>query len=205
MAAVHREVVRQCRVRGLPVPSLGSVTRRAAKLDPAATTAARHGRDAVRPLQSAGGVAPPVNGLLEQVQMDHTPVDVIVVDERHRLPIGRPYLTAAIDVLSRCIVGMVVTLEAPSALSVGLCLAHMVTDKRWWRRGRSRVLNRTVDEAASRSCPDRTGSRGRTGIVKRGCGTTCGTESGPISQNQAILGGLFHFQGCGTRLRSTRT
>ena len=27
--------------------------------------------------------------------MDHTPVDVIVVDERHRLPIGRPYLTVA--------------------------------------------------------------------------------------------------------------
>jgi len=50
-------------------------------------------------------------------------VDVIVVDERRRLPIGRPYLTVAIDVFSRCIVGMVVTLEAPSALSVGLCLA----------------------------------------------------------------------------------
>jgi putative transposase len=27
---------------------------------------------------------------------------------------------------------MVVTLEAPSALSVGLCLAHLVTDKRAW-------------------------------------------------------------------------
>ena len=69
---------------------------------------------------------------LEQVQIDHTVVDVIVVDERHRLPIGRPYVTVAIDVFSRCIVGLVVTLEAPSALSVGLCLAHMVTDKRAW-------------------------------------------------------------------------
>jgi transposase InsO family protein len=55
-----------------------------------------------------------------------------VVDERHRMPIGRPYLTVAIDVFSRCIVGLVVTLEAPSALSVGLCLANMVTDKRPW-------------------------------------------------------------------------
>ena len=51
--------------------------------------------------------------------MDHTPVDVIVVDERHRLPIGRPYVTVAIDVASRCVVGLVVTLEAPSATSVG--------------------------------------------------------------------------------------
>ena len=57
---------------------------------------------------------------------------VIVVDERHRLPVGRPYVTVAIDVFSRCIVGMVLTLEAPSALSVGLCLAHAVIDKRPW-------------------------------------------------------------------------
>jgi putative transposase len=69
---------------------------------------------------------------LAQVQVDHTVVDVIVVDERHRLPVGRPYVTVAIDVFSRCIVGMVVTLEAPSALSVGLCLAHAVIDKRPW-------------------------------------------------------------------------
>ncbi|WP_197540202.1 Mu transposase C-terminal domain-containing protein [Saccharothrix espanaensis] len=75
---------------------------------------------------------PEVTGLLEQVQVDHTPVDVIVVDERHRLPIGRPCVTAAIDVASRCVVGLVVTLEAPSATSVGLCLTHMVTDKRAW-------------------------------------------------------------------------
>ena len=33
---------------------------------------------------------------------------------------------------SRCVAGLVVTLEAPSATSVGLCLAHMVTDKRAW-------------------------------------------------------------------------
>jgi hypothetical protein len=32
-----------------------------------------------------------VADLLGQVQIDHTPVDVIVVDERHRLPVGRPY------------------------------------------------------------------------------------------------------------------
>ncbi|MFZ3492374.1 hypothetical protein ACODT5_03885 [Streptomyces sp. 5.8] len=52
-----------------------------------------------------------------------------MVDEQHRLPIGRPYLTAAIDVASGCVAGLVVTLEAPSAPSVGLCLAHATTDK----------------------------------------------------------------------------
>ncbi|WP_430786997.1 Mu transposase C-terminal domain-containing protein [Actinoplanes sp. G11-F43] len=132
LAAVHREVVRRCRAQGLQVPSRGTLARRAARLDPVATTTARQGPDAARALQAAGGEPPPVTAILQQVQMDHTPVDLIVVDDRHRLPIGRPYLTAAIDVFSRCVVGLVVTLEAPSALSVGLCLTHAVLDKRDW-------------------------------------------------------------------------
>jgi putative transposase len=131
-SALYREAVRVCRRRGLPVPSRGTLERRIAKLDPVERATKRDGRDAARPLQSAGGPVPPVRFVLEQVQIDHTVVDVIVVDERNRLPVGRPYVTVAIDVFSRCIVGLVVTLEAPSAVSVGLCLAHMVTDKRAW-------------------------------------------------------------------------
>ncbi|MFE3206096.1 Mu transposase C-terminal domain-containing protein [Embleya sp. NPDC059237] len=132
VAVVCREVARRCRVRGLSVPSRGAVVRRIAQLDPVTAVTAREGGEAARPLRSAGGEPPTVTGLLEQVQVDHTPVDVIVVDERHRLPVGRPYLTAAIDVASRCVVGLVVTLEAPSATSVGLCLAHAAVDKRPW-------------------------------------------------------------------------
>ncbi|WP_068326486.1 Mu transposase C-terminal domain-containing protein [Janibacter terrae] len=132
ITAIHREVIRVCRTRGLPAPSRGAIVRRIAALDPLAAMKAREGADAARSLESAGGRVPPVTGVLEQVQIDHTVVDLVVVDERHRLPIGRPYVTVAIDVFSRSIVGLVVTLEAPSALSVGLCLANMVTDKRAW-------------------------------------------------------------------------
>jgi putative transposase len=132
VASICREITRQCKVRGLRSPSRGAVQRRIAKLDPVKAAAAREGGDQARVRQSAGGVPPPVAGVLERVQIDHTPADVIVVDERHRLPIGRPYVTAAIDEGSRCVPGFVVTLEAPSATSVGLCLAHMATDKRAW-------------------------------------------------------------------------
>lgn len=131
-AAVHREVRRVCRARGLPVPSRGAIVRRIAGLDPHTETTAREGADAARALESAGGQVPPITEVLQQVQIDHTVVDLIVVDEHHRLPIGRPYVTAGIDVFSRCIVGLVITLEAPSAQSEGLCLAHTVTDKRAW-------------------------------------------------------------------------
>ena len=90
VAAVYREIARQCRFCGLRVPSRGTVLRRIAQLDPVKSTSAREGGDAVRPLRSAGGVPPEITGLLERVQIDHTVVDVIVVDERERRPIGRP-------------------------------------------------------------------------------------------------------------------
>lgn len=83
------------------------------------------------------GATPPVEFPLDLVQMDHTPVDVIIVDPIDSLPIGRPYITVAIDVFSRCIVGFCLTLEAPSATSVGLCLTHVVSDKQLWLKQRN--------------------------------------------------------------------
>ena len=37
--------------------------------------------------------SPRVDGILERVQIDHTVIDVIVVDERERQRVGRPYLS----------------------------------------------------------------------------------------------------------------
>ncbi len=102
------------------------------RLDPREVARKRDGPDAAHPLQSAAGAAPEAAAPLERVQIDHSPVDLIVVDERDRQPIGRPYLTVATDDYSRCLLGLVVTLEAPSAVSVGLCLAHVACDKRPW-------------------------------------------------------------------------
>jgi len=132
LAAFHREVARTCKLQKLRVPARNTVALRIASLDPLKTTRLREGQDASRTLQGAGGVPPPVSAPLEQVQIDHTVIDLIVVDERDRQPIGRPYLTLAIDVFTRCVLGIVVTLEAPSAVSVGLCLAHVACDKRPW-------------------------------------------------------------------------
>ena len=132
LSVVYRDVARACRARGLVVPARNTVTRRIATMDPADVAQAREGTAAARSLRPAGGVPPELTALLEQVQVDHTLIDVIVVDEHDRLPIGRPYLTVAIDGSSRCLLGMVITLEAPSAVSVGLCLAHVCCDKRPW-------------------------------------------------------------------------
>ncbi|HBQ0390260.1 DDE-type integrase/transposase/recombinase [Klebsiella pneumoniae] len=135
LAAFHREVAQACKTQKLPVPARNTVAQRIAGLHPAKIARSRGGQDAARPLQGAGGIPPEVTMPLEQVQIDHTVIDLIVVDERDRQPIGRPYLTLAIDVFTRCVLGMVVTLEAPSAVSVCLCLAHAACDKRPWLEG----------------------------------------------------------------------
>lgn len=132
LTAVHREIVRRCQAQQLPPPARNTVASRVAQLPAAQTARVRGGADAARTLQAVGGTPPPVTRPLERVQIDHTVVDVMVVDERDRQPIGRPYLTVGIDVFSRCLPGLIVTLEPPSALSVGLCVAQMCSDKRPW-------------------------------------------------------------------------
>ena len=135
LAAFHREVAQACKAQKLRVPTRNTVALRVGSLDPLISVRRREGQDASRDLQGVGGIPPVVSEPLERVQIDHTVIDLIVVDARDRQPIGRPYLTLAIDVFTRCVLGMVVTLEAPSAVSVGLRLAHVACDKRPWLEG----------------------------------------------------------------------
>jgi putative transposase len=131
-AAITREIRMRCQRAGYQAPTYNTIDARIEMLDPVLVTRKRRGGTAARQLQPAAGETPAAAGPLEVVQMDHTKMDVEVVDETTRETIGRPSLTLAIDVFTRCIVGMLLTLEAPSALSVGLCLVHVVTDKSAW-------------------------------------------------------------------------
>jgi putative transposase len=66
---------------------------------------------------------------LELVQIDHTLADVMIVDSEHRRSIGRPWLSLAVDVATRSVLGCHLGLEAPSALAVALCIEHSVLPK----------------------------------------------------------------------------
>lgn len=126
---VAQEIKRRCVRANLEPPSFNTVRDRIRALSTKQTIKQREGTKAVRQLSAVQGNFPAVESPLDLVQMDHTPVDLIIVDEITRRPIGRPYLTASIDNFSRCITGFCLTLEAPSAVSVGLCLVHSVIDK----------------------------------------------------------------------------
>jgi len=69
---------------------------------------------------------------LETVQIDHSPVDLQIVDDTYRLSIGRAWISVATDLYSRMITGYYLSLEAPSALSVGLCIAQSELPKEEW-------------------------------------------------------------------------
>ncbi|UGS24643.1 Mu transposase C-terminal domain-containing protein [Flavobacterium channae] len=69
---------------------------------------------------------------LSVVQIDHTRVDIILVDEYYRKPYKRPWLTLAIDVYSRMVVGFHLSFDPPGALGTGLCIAHSILPKEIW-------------------------------------------------------------------------
>lgn len=66
---------------------------------------------------------------LELVQIDHTPLDLILVDEENRQPIGRAYLTLGIDVFSRMIMGFYISYEPVSFFNTGQCILNMIMPK----------------------------------------------------------------------------
>ncbi len=72
---------------------------------------------------------PRASHVLERVEIDHTLLDLFLVDEEDRLPIGRPTLTLAIDAYSRMPFGIQVGFEPPSYLAVMGCLLHGILPK----------------------------------------------------------------------------
>lgn len=91
--------------------------------------AARHGRMAAikrfRSVQGHRTTAAP----LERAEIDHTPLDLMVIDDDTGLPLGRPYLTCCIDDYSRCLLGHNIGFEPPSYLTVARCLKHAFLPK----------------------------------------------------------------------------
>lgn len=124
------EVMIRCRTANLLPPHPNTIRARIAKLTEYEMLRARGQRKKARDMyRPAAGSFPGADYPLAVVQIDHTPLDVIVVDDVYRQPIGRPYLTLAIDVYSRMITGYYLTLEPPSAVSVAMCISQSILPK----------------------------------------------------------------------------
>ena len=122
---------RRCRATQLSVPHVGTIRSRIVALPLRERLSRRsHRKAALDRFAPRPGVLEEPQRPLDFVQMDHTKLDVIVVDEQQRLPIGRPWITLAIDVYSRMVLGFYISLDPPGAIAMGLCIAHAALPKR---------------------------------------------------------------------------
>ena len=130
-----RDVRTNCISTGLMPPHRRTIVARLEDIDLQKRAKRRGEQKIVKATTAVPGVFS-ASRPLELVQVDHTKADIFVVDEETRRPIGRPWLTLAMDICSRIVTGFYLTMEAPSRLSTSLCLLHSVFDKSAWLRER---------------------------------------------------------------------
>lgn len=100
----------------------------------------------------------PAQRVLEKVEIDHTPLDLILLDDELNIPLGRPYLTLLIDQFSRSIIGFHLGFKDPSFSSVSKALLNAIRakeditkrfpniKKQWYCQGKMECL--VVDNGA---------------------------------------------------------
>jgi putative transposase len=134
VAAVVEEVWLQCFKNKIKnKPHADTIRQRVAALPDRLKLEKRKNRKAAAErYEPIKGHFPGADYPLAVAQIDHTPMDVIVVDEEHRQPIQRPFLTVVIDVFSRMVLGFAIYLEKPSAFTAGLAISHAVLPKEQW-------------------------------------------------------------------------
>lgn len=133
VAYVHRAIASQCKGQGLTAPHENTIRKRINAITEKERLKKRFGHQvAANKYDPVKGVFPGAETPFAIYQMDHTTLDIIVVDEEDRRAIGTPTITMVADVCSRMVAGFNISFEPPSALAAGLCLAHAILPKDEW-------------------------------------------------------------------------
>lgn len=132
MSKTIEEVQAQCFKGGLKPPHQNTIKNRIYELSEYRKTQRRFGKRIAREKfdktqSSREGLYP-----LHVIEIDHTILDLQIVDDETRAPIGRPTITLAIDTYTRMVIGYYISLMRPSTMSVAMCVAHSILDKADW-------------------------------------------------------------------------
>ena len=131
--STFEQIRRLCKAEGVKVPHENTVRARIDALSEKTKLKKRgHAKAAYDKFDPRPGAYDEAKHPLAVVQIDHTLLDISLVDSQDRLPIGRPWITLAFDVYSRMVTGFYVSLDPPSAHSTGLAIAHSVLPKETW-------------------------------------------------------------------------
>lgn len=112
-----------------PFPSLKSFRAECRRHSRVVRIARRQGPDAARQAMYPVGLGPDVRLPFERVEADFKYLRLFVVDDTTGLPLGTPYLMAAIDCYSGCIAGWDVGFDPPSYVSAARTLRHVIDYK----------------------------------------------------------------------------
>jgi len=126
---VTRENKQRIKSDQLAIPTRRLITRLIGLIPAFDRCAARYGRIAANRLYRSKLKHLVTKKALESAQIDHTQLDLFVIDDDSHMPLGRPWLTICIDSHTRCILGIYIGFEPPSYLTVGKCLKHAFLPK----------------------------------------------------------------------------
>ncbi len=140
-AVIQRENALRPESIMLPSPTRRLVKRMIEAIPAFDRCAARYGRTAAVKRFRAVQTHRTTAAALERAEMDHSLADVLVIDDRTRLPLGRPSLTGCIDDHTRNALGLYVSFEPPSYFTVARCLKQAVLPKTWLRQAYPAIKN----------------------------------------------------------------
>jgi putative transposase len=127
--AVHEHNANQPTQR-LTVPSAETVRRHVKRVDAYQCDVARHGKQYARRVHRAAGIAFYTTEPLELTMADGQMMDIVVIEEaregRLARELGRPYVTVLMDVFSRCILGVHISLAPFCGATLLRTLRHAV-------------------------------------------------------------------------------
>lgn len=113
----------------IPIISYKNFNKRIKSLPPYPVAVARHGKFKADQWFSYCSSSIPPTRILERVEIDHSPLDLILLDDELSIPLGRPYLTLVIDVFSGCVLGFHLSYRSPSYVSAAKAIIHAIKPK----------------------------------------------------------------------------
>jgi putative transposase len=113
----------------LVLPSRATLARRIATSSLSQAHSQQRSQRTAKSAATQYGQTPYPNGPLERVEIDHTRTDLIVIDDRDNLPLGRLTLTYCLDTATRYPLGYYLGFEPPSYLTAMECLHHAICPK----------------------------------------------------------------------------
>lgn len=130
---INESVKVKCAEKRIKPPHINTLRNRIKEIPLRERDASRFGEKyAEEQYEPLRGHIPNADFPLAIMQIDHTPVDLILVDDVHRLPIARAFLTIAIDVFSKMILGFYLSLDNVGILATGMCIARAMCPKEEW-------------------------------------------------------------------------